>query len=226
MSYMGLFGGSFNPVHVGHLRLAIEILEYKALPLAVDHVQLIPCANPAHKCAHDFLPFALRHAMLEAACAPIDGLSVSTIEAERQGPSYTWHTLESYAQKYPRQRLLFMEGIENLLDLPHWYKGLEIPILADMGVTPRGDGDKDLFIRTVRAHWPRARISSGPCPVASIDFAHREAHIFYMPIPRLDISSSYIRQRWLSKGSLHALMPDAALLLLEQAQHEVQHIWK
>ncbi len=226
MAYIGLFGGSFNPVHVGHLRLAIEILEYKDLPLAVDHVQLIPCACPAHKDAHNFLPFALRHAMLEAACAPIDGLCVSTVEAERQGPSYTWHTLENYAQNYPQQRLLFMEGIENLLDLPHWYRGLEIPMLTDMGVTPRGDGDEELFIRTVSKHWPQARISEGPCPAAHIDFGNHEAHIYYMPIPRLDISSSYIRQRWLAKGSLHALMPDAALHLLEQAQSEVQHIWK
>ncbi len=226
MKYIGLFGGSFSPVHVGHIRLALEVLEYTALPYALERVELIPCATPAHKAPQDLLPFALRYAMLEATCAPIAKLHVNAMESERSGTSYTWHTLENYTYNTSTQRLLFMEGIENLLELPLWYRGLELPVLADIGVVPRGDGDTDLFIQTVLQHWPKAHIDNEACPTATLDLQGHKAHIYYMPIPRLDISSSYIRQRWLKGGSLHALMPDAALEILQKAEQQVTDIWK
>ncbi len=225
MKYVGLFGGSFNPVHVGHIRLAIEALEYTNLPYALDSVELIPCALPAHKAPQDLLPFALRYAMLEAACAPIAGLTVSNIEEKLQGTSYTWHTLKHYAQTFPEQRHLFMEGIENLQDLPHWHRGLDLPYWADIGVVPRGDGDEELFVRTVKQHWPEAQLCKKPCLTARVNIQNKEARIFYMPIPRLDISASYLRERWLAERSLYGLMPHAAQVILEKSRPEAQKYW-
>ncbi len=226
MKYVGLFGGSFNPVHVGHIRLAIEALEYTDLPYTLDHVELIPCATPAHKDPHALLPFDLRYDMLAAACEPLQGLMVSAMEAELQGTSYTWHTLERYAQKFPEQQHLFMEGIENLLDLPYWYRGLELPLLADIGVVPRGDGDKELFMRTVKQHWPQATFHQSPCLTAHITLEGQERRVFYLPIPRLDISSSYLRERWLASKSLYGLMPEAAQEILEKMRPQAQQFWK
>ncbi|MDO5483370.1 MAG: nicotinate-nicotinamide nucleotide adenylyltransferase, partial [Desulfovibrionaceae bacterium] len=89
-----LFGGSFNPPHVGHLRLAIEARE--ALGQLVDGVDLLPCAHPAHKQGRGLLPFALRAAMLEAAVAPLPDIRCNRLEAARAGTSYTWDTLGLY----------------------------------------------------------------------------------------------------------------------------------
>ncbi len=233
MGAIGLFGGSFNPVHVGHVRLAIEVLEYTKLPYTLDRVELIPCATPVHKEPGKLLPFELRYAMLEASCASVQGLYVNAIEHERQGLSYTWHTLEAYKKKHPSQRLLFMLGIENLCDLPHWYRGLQLLKFADIGVVPRAGGDEELFRQKVGEHWPGATITQGACPSASVclppqdDFASETtASIYYMPLPRIDISASYIREKWLAGGSLCGLMPEPALDILERARNTAQRIWK
>ncbi len=226
MNYIGLFGGSFNPVHVGHLRLAIEVLEYTNLPYAVERVDLIPCAHPAHKEPRDLLPFSLRYDMLKACCDSIDGLHVSSIEQEREGTSYTWHTLQEYAQKNPQHRLLFMEGIENLCDIASWYHGLELPLWADFGVVPRAGGDKELFVHTVKQHWPHAHIHDEKQFYASILLEGQERYIFYMPLPRMDISASYIREKWRAGGRLHALMPQAARCILEKTPHHIERFWK
>ncbi len=232
MKYIGLFGGSFNPVHVGHIRLAIEVLEYQALPLVMERVELIPCATPPHKEPKGLLPFDLRYAMLKASCQNIAGLDVSAIENERAGYSYTWHTLESYKQRFPQHRLLFMIGIENLCDLPHWHRGLELPRLADIGVVPRAGGEQKLFAQKILEHWPHASLSQGKYPVASLEEQWQDSlcgaqpQVFYMPLPRIDISASYIRERWLHGGSLYGLMPEAALHILENSQEQAQLTWK
>ena len=83
-----ILGGSFNPPHVGHLRLAVEARE--ALGDLVRGVDMVPCAQPPHKKTGHLLPFELRAAMLEAALAPLPWLRCNRLEALRDGPSYTW----------------------------------------------------------------------------------------------------------------------------------------
>ncbi len=226
MKYIGLLGGSFNPVHVGHIRLAIEVLEYKGLPFPMERVDLIPCAHPPHKEASGLLPFSLRYAMLKACCASIEGMEVNGIESLRQGLSYTWHTLENYAQSHEQHRLLFMAGMENLHDLSNWYRGLELPLWADLGIVPRAGGEKELFIQQVLRHWPHATIHQSEQLYASVCIEEQERYIFYMPLPRMDISASYIRERWHAGGQLNALIPDAALKILLKSQQQARLFWK
>ncbi len=227
-NYIALFGGSFNPVHVGHIRLAIEVLEYTNLPHGIESVELIPCATPALKNPAGFLPFDLRVAMLKAACANIAGLTVSEREGKRSGASYTWHTLQSYKMQYTQQKLLFVLGMENLCGLSSWYQGLDLPLLADIGVMPRGGGQRKKFFETVQQFWPHATFSEQKNgPVAHIEYPHQgHGAIYYMPLPRMEISATSIRQRWLEGKHIDLLMPHTAQDILEAHASLACTIWR
>ncbi len=240
--YKALFGGTFNPVHIGHIRLAIEVSEYTSLPYAIESVDIIPCATPVFKDPQGLLPFSLRFDMLEAAFADLPGFKVSDVEGQRKGTSYTYHTLRHYAELFPENRLLFVLGMENLCDLPHWYGGLELLQLADFAVVPRAGGDEALFLRTISQNWPQAILFDEQIPFAKFDFikeyeettdrAHRKearcigGNIFFMPLPRIDVSATFVRKRWLNKGNIHMLMPKQSELILQQEQELAQKIWQ
>ena len=98
-----ILGGSFNPPHVGHLRLAIEARE--ALGDLVQGVDMVPCAVPPHKAQSGMLPFELRASMVAACAESIPWLRCNRAEALRQGPSYTWDTLCAYREAEPETEL-------------------------------------------------------------------------------------------------------------------------
>ncbi len=213
-----LLGGSFNPIHVGHIRLAVEMAEH----MPVRRVDMIPSAEPPHKAAQGILPFALRLAMLEAGVKNMDTLGVNPLESTRQGPSYTWHTLEAYRAAAPGVPLLFVVGGEDLSALPHWYRGIELPTLAHIAMVPRAGNEQAFFTQTVKEYWPQASISNDG---TTATFASG-TQLLYMPLPRLDISASFIRTRWLSGKCVRYLMPDAALHILNTQQQLVRACWQ
>ena len=155
-----LFGGSFNPPHVGHLRLAIEMAE-TLRPLA-DSVELMPCAAPPHKVVSGLLPFDLRAAMVEACLDGLPGLSCNRMEAGRPGLSYTWDTLQACREETPERPLFFILGNPDYALLPHWHRGLELPELCQLVVVPRGEGSEKNFLAATESMWPGAR----PCEPA------------------------------------------------------------
>lgn len=221
MRYIGLLGGSFNPVHVGHIRLAIEIAE----ALAPARLDFVPCAIPPHKPSRGLLPFALRLQMLQEATKGHSGFHVSTLEAERPGPSYTWDTLQAYRQSEPDARLFFILGGEDFHTLPHWHRGYELPTLADMVVVPRAGADRGAFITTARQHWPETR----PVPISQAGAIALElpagTRLIYLPLPRLDISASLLRDKWLCGADITHLVPDPVLTLLRENAATVAECW-
>ncbi len=231
--YIGILGGSFNPVHVGHIRLAVEALECPHLPKPLERVDFIPCATPPHKDAENFLPFDLRVAMLKASIQDVDArLCVNTLEAERMGPSYTWDTLQAYAALHPKHRPLFILGDEAFNQLPHWHRWRELPQLADFGVVPRVSGREHVFLDTVQKQWPHAHIEL-PCePQDSKNnlqwpraYLPEGGRFIYMPLPHLEISASFVRDRWLRGGNVRLLMPEAARNILEKERCIAQKCW-
>ena len=223
--HIGILGGSFNPVHVGHVRLALEVLEasHAALP-PLSAVHLIPSAQPPHKPAADMLPFALRLAMLKAAVQDMPGLMVNDLEGQRRGPSYTWDTLTAYHTLYPAARLLFVVGGEDYGALSQWHRGLELPQLTHIGMVPRAGADDAAFAEETSRHWPEARI------VRQADSLYADlpggARLYYLPLPRLDISASLIRERWLKGGNVRYLLPDPVLTVLEEHRDTVRQCWQ
>ncbi len=191
---IGILGGSFNPVHNGHLRMAIEVRE----ALGLDRVELIPAHIPPHK-SEALLPYSLRLNLVAEAVAGIEGLGVSSIEQEMVGPSYSFETVQRLQAMYPSERFVFIMGTADLLTLPQWHRGLEFPLLVDIAAADRGvdAGAVECFIKK---HWS----------------ANQDEDLYYLgngrvivrvPIPRLDISSTLVREKFRQQHDLVGLVP-------------------
>lgn len=216
---IAILGGSFNPVHIGHLRLAIEVYEN----LKVERVDLTPAFFPPHKQqAEDMLPFDLRVAMLRAAVDGVAGLAVNALEGERQGPSYTWDTLGIYAEKHPGVPLFFILSLQDLVTLPFWRNGREIVHRAALLVAPRsGEGEAE-FQSVIKDIWGEYDACPPPagciaaCTARTLSGGGMVALLKWSP---LNISSSAIRLSRKNGADVHFLMPDAALRLMNEAKN-------
>lgn len=213
---IGILGGCFNPVHNGHLRLAVEVRE----ELGLDRVDLVPAHVPPHKSGQGMLPFALRAELAEVAVAGTPGLAVSRIEAERLGPSYTVDTLVALRAALPGAELWFVLGAGDLFSLPQWFRGTELPKLANLAVAGRGEDGLDAVSRFISEQWPGAESQDARCwrlPGAGL--------LRTVDLERLDISASDVRARWLTGRSLLGLVPETVELALAQRADAVRQAW-
>lgn len=215
MGGLGLLGGCFNPVHNGHLRLAVEVRE----ALGLDRVDLVPAHVPPHKSDAGMLPFELRAALAEAAVGDAPGLAVNRIEAQREGPSYTVDTLRALRERHPGLELWFVLGAGDLFALPQWHEGTQVPRLANLAVAGRGgDGPEDVE-RFVAGQWPDALREEGGW---RLPFG---TSLRLVPLERLDISSSDVRRRWMAGRSVLGLVPRAVESALRGQADAVDAAW-
>ena len=217
---IAILGGSFNPLHIGHLRLAIEVRE--ALGARVGRVDLLPCAHPPHKNDGGLLPFALRCEMLREAARPYPWLCCNPLEGERTALSYTWDTLGIYAEREPGRELFFVLGSGDYRLLPSWHRGLDLPRRCTLVVVPRGAG-LDSFASLTRDLWPGAETAAGD------RFSMRlpgGGQVLFLPVPWLDISATDIRRRLLEGRSVDFLLPAASAALLEKHRAEIVACWR
>lgn len=185
---IGVYGGTFDPVHLGHLILAETCREQARL----DRVIFIPAGLPPHKQDREFTPGNARAEMLEFAIAGHPEFSVDRSEIKRSGPSYTVETLRSLRQDHPNDELFLLMGADSLAEFPLWKDPREIASLASLIVVNRGSQappDLDLLIAHV-----------GESAVARIQL---------VAMPGIDISASDIRRRAQQGGSLRYLVPRA-----------------
>ena len=113
---IGILGGTFNPIHIGHLILAEEVRE----KLSLDRVIFVPTYLPAHKGNSDIAPAKARLAMVKLAIKGNKYFSVSDIEIKRNGRSYTIDTLKEFKKAYPKDELYFVIGSDLLKYLDEW----------------------------------------------------------------------------------------------------------
>jgi nicotinate-nucleotide adenylyltransferase len=199
MMKVGILGGRFNPVHNGHLRLAIEALEQAGL----DRVELVPAFIPPHK-GKDAVPgFSFRCRLIQAAIAQMRKLALNPMEGERAGPSYTVDTLELYHQLYPDREPYFLIGCPDFVQLPKWHQGQRLPELTHFIVVVRETGDEQLLARFTAEMWPEAE--------------HVEPNRWLLPsgyriqliqVPQLEVSSSLIRDKLARGKCIRYLVPD------------------
>jgi len=212
---IGILGGSFNPVHTGHVRMAIEALERMEL----DRVELVPAKKPPHKDGAALLPFELRVELVNRAIEGIPGLGTNPLEGDRPGPSFTCDTLTCYRTENPQSEIVFILGASTFLELNKWRRGLEIPDLASLLVVNRW-GVSDEVAGFIEKHWPGAE--SGDEGVWTFPEGHT---IQMVDIPRLDVKGGHIRRRWLEGRSLRYLVPPGVETLLEEKADEIEQYW-
>ena len=220
-----LIGGSFNPPHVAHMRMAFESLEI----LQPRQAFFIPCAQPPHKSGGDLLPFSLRCAMLRAALKNTAGehlIGVSEVENERQSPSYTIETLQIMQSRFPSLRPVFVMGSEDYARLHTWLRWRELPALADLAIMPRSPAADESFERGSAELWPEAVPILPPCPgvTRALVFPHG-GRLLYLPQPVLEISSTLVRERYRDGRSLDCLIPDGVLTLMRSNADVLRMAW-
>jgi nicotinate-nucleotide adenylyltransferase len=189
-------GGTFDPVHNGHLRVAIEACE----ALALDHVRLIPLHAPYHRSGPIASP-ALRVAMLQTAARP--PLVVDTCEIERGGVSYSIDTLLAMRARWPQRSLCMLIGRDAYYGLPRWRRADELLSLAHIVVAARPDIEA--------RHDPALDELVANAQAARVDELHdmRAGRVFFLDIPLLPIASSELRARRAAGRVIRHLVPES-----------------
>ena len=183
---LGLLGGTFNPPHLGHLVCAQEA----CAQLGLDAVVFIPVYSPPHKEVEDEPGVDVRVELARLATAGEKRFSVSRVEADVPGRSYTVDTLRGLHESSPADELTFIMGGDMAYSLPTWHEPEAVLELATLGVAEReGVG--------------RADITDHLSGLAGAD------RIRFFDMPRIDISSSQIRRRVAAGQPLRYLVPDA-----------------
>ncbi len=210
---IGILGGSFNPVHNGHLRMAIEVQE----SIELDRVDLVPAAVPPHKSSVHMLPFTFRLMLLRLAVSSCPRLGVNDLEGYRPGPSYTVDTLREYQRVCPRADLHFLMGSQDLLTLPGWRQWETIVSLTNLVVVWRNGADMSSLEAFIDNHFQAAKKLSSSWPLWALPSDKR---IMALQIPELEISSTLIREKWQQGQCLSYLIPPEVEKALEEYEHD------
>jgi nicotinate-nucleotide adenylyltransferase len=203
MNPIGIFGGTFDPIHFGHLRTAFELLQ--ALRLA--EVRLVPAGSPPHRGA-PLCDAQHRLAMVRAAIAGQPGFLVDDREIRRQGPSYAVTTLRELRAEAPARPVCLIVGMDAFLGLPQWHEWRAILGLAHVVVAHRPG-------------WMAP--DSGPlgellaaCSTKRVEDLHDApaGRIHVRPVTQLEISSTELRQLIVSGSDPRYLLPDAVRAII------------
>ncbi len=199
---IGIFGGTFDPIHLAHLRIAEEVREACSL----DRVLFLPAAAPPHKEPGSALPFAQRVAMVEAATADHPAFGVSDLEGRRPGKNYSVHTLEELHREHPGEAFSFIIGMDSFRDIATWHDYRRLFTLANIVVAarpgvPRGK-PQELLPVAIRDQF---------CyDVAAQALRHQSGtSLIFLEETYLDISSTRIRELLATGRSIRYLVPPA-----------------
>lgn len=192
---IGIFGGTFDPIHYGHLRLAETCRE----DCEMDEVWFMPAAVAPHKQQQDFAPKKSRLEMLQLAIAGHDTFRISAIELDRGGVSYTVDTLTEVKKQIDAE-LYFLMGADSLCDLPSWREPRRICELA-IPLVVRRTGSPDPDYSVLSEFVSRQRLD--------------EIRSCQVDMPLLEISSTNIRCRVANGQSIRYLTPRAVEKYIE-----------
>lgn len=202
---IGILGGTFDPIHLGHLRMAIEL--YEALNLTRVHI--IPCYQPVHR----KLPVASpeqRFAMVKCAVSDEPALYADDREIKRQGPSYMIDTILDLRKEFPNTALCLLAGIDAFLGFLSWHKFQDILDNVHLIVAHRPN--YQLPSTGLIAELLKTRMHH------EIDYLHKHlaGGIFLRPITSLEISASDIRKQFAMGRNPRYLLPDNVYNYIKQ----------
>jgi len=193
LARVGVFGGTFNPPHIGHLACARAALA----ELGLERLLLVPVAQPPHKEAEADPGVEHRLAMCSLAAAGDRRVEVSRLEADRGGPSFTVDTLRALHEANPEDELTFVAGGDMAASLPSWREPEEVLRLARFAVAERTGAERD----RVRA------------AVTGLAGAER---LEFFDMPRVDVSSSAVRRALAEGRPVDALITDAVARYIDE----------
>lgn len=206
MKPIGIFGGTFDPIHYGHLRSAFELLQ----ALLFEEVRFIPCGDPPHR-GMTFADAALRYRMVEVATAGQPGFIADDRELQRDGLSYSIDTLIGLRAEFPGRSLCLIVGMDAFLGLQKWHRWNEILDIAHIVVAHRpGWRAPDM--------GPLGQLISehGTHRVADLhDATHGRIHIH--AVTQLEIASTEIRDLVAAGRDPRFLMPDDVRDVIEES---------
>lgn len=185
---IGIFGGTFDPFHVGHLVVAQDAFEV----LGLERLLFVPAGTPPHKETVEVSPAPVRAAMVRAGVGDDPRFEVDELELARPGPSWTVDTLRTLAARDPDPELVLLMGVDQLSGFHLWREPQEVARLARVAVMAR-EGDDPAV---VDAGFPLEPLR--------------------VPVTRLDISSTRIRARVREGRSVRYLVPDGVLRIIQE----------
>jgi len=207
MQPIGIFGGTFDPIHYGHLRTALELKQ----SIDLKQVYFVPCATPPHRAA-PMIDGGLRLRMVQAAMAGDAGFVADDRELTRPGLSYTVDTLTSFRAEFPAQPLCLLLGMDAFLNLPYWHRWRELLNLAHIVVaqrpgweSPTGGVLGELWLerRTIQARELTASVAG---------------RIHMQPVTQLEISSTDLRASLRAGVDPKFLMPDSVRQIILETE--------
>lgn len=197
MSRIGIMGGTFNPIHTGHLLLAEHAMETAGL----DEVWIVPtgCSYLKRKEGIDILPGTERYGMVKRAIADNDRFRCLDMEIRRPGDSYSYETMEQLNREYPENQFFFICGADCLYTIEYWKCVDRLFTACGILAAVRGDADIESMQKKITELEERFG-----------------AQIRLLPFRRIEISSSEIRQRRREGLSVRYLVPEAVRKYMEE----------
>ncbi len=192
---IGVFGGTFDPVHFGHLRPAIELCE----SLQLDTLRLLPCHLPAHR-DQPGANTEQRVAMLKLAIRGVDQLIVDSREAERDTPSYSVDTLKTYRNEFPESQILFFMGMDAFAGLTRWYHWPELFDLAHLVVVDRPGA---------RVAGTEQQLLAERGVSCASELTGLSGNILTQQVTQFDISATQVRSLAASDRNISFLVPES-----------------
>lgn len=186
---VGIFGGSFNPLHQGHLIVA----EFAAESMNLDLVLFTPVVFPPHKESHDLIPIEHRIAMIEPAIANNERFQLSRADVDRPGPHYSVDTVSIIQADYPHSNLYFVMGGDSFKTFPRWHQPEAIIRICHLAVMRRPSS------RPVQRN------------MHEVDMPGLEQRTHMIEAPPIGISSTRIREQVQVGKSVRYLVPDNVL---------------
>jgi nicotinate-nucleotide adenylyltransferase len=211
---IGVFGGTFDPIHFGHLRTAFELQQ----AVSLDEVRFIPCGDPPHRNI-TVANARQRFAMVELAIRDHPGFIADEREVLRNGASYTVDTLESLRKEFPDASLCLILGMDAFLGIPKWHKWQQLFELANIIVAHRPGWRKptDGRLREILMHQSTA--------FPGELHWHHAGRVYIHAVTQLEIASSRIRELIANDYDARFLLPDVVneYILDIQCYHDFDH---
>lgn len=193
---LGVFGGTFDPPHLGHLILAAEARDQ----LHLERVLWVLTPNPPHKQGQPLTPLALRLKMVQAAIAEEPAFVLSRVDIERPGPHYALDTVRRLRAAHPQDTLVYLLGEDSLVDLPTWHRPAAFVAACDeIGVMRRPGVHTDLDAALDALPGLRQRVR-------------------FMDAPLLEIAARDIRQRVAAGRHVRYFLPPAVYAIIKREQ--------